>query len=201
MAEFLWAFGLAVVLVFLLMGVLFESAFLPLSVLPAVPVAVLGAFWALAASRVPLDGTGMAGLVILAGIVVNNAIVLVDQINRNRQGGGSREQAILDAAQTRLRPILMTALTTIAGLIPMAFPDLTGGGAQGIFSYQALAICVLGGLALSTALTPFIVPICYTVFDDLGLGLKKVVLRALPRRRVRASEPLAVSSSSSGNLS
>ena len=182
LAEIARAFLLAVVLVFLLMGILFESAFLPLSVLPAVPVAVLGAFWGLAISRVPLDGTGMAGLVILAGIVVNNAIVLVDQINRNRKSGQGRESAILDAAQARLRPILMTALTTIAGLIPMAFPQLVGAGSGGLFSYQALAMCVLGGLALSTALTPFIVPLCYTFFDDLARGLSKVAVASLPAR-------------------
>ena len=188
MKEIFRAFFLAVVLVFLLMGILFESAFLPLAVLPAIPAAILGAFWALAITRVPLDATGMAGLVILAGIVVNNAIVLVDQINRNRRAEGmDRERAILEAARTRLRPILMTALTTIAGLIPMAMPMLTGGS-RGVFSYQALAVCVLGGLVFSTLVTPFAIPLFYTLFDDLGRGVRALLSRASPVRATRTLE-------------
>ncbi|MFH2000132.1 MAG: efflux RND transporter permease subunit [Planctomycetota bacterium] len=162
------AFLLSVVLVFILMGTLFESTILPLSVLLSIPFAIVGSYWLLAATGTALDANGMVGFILLAGIVVNNAIVLLDHINKLRNTGLSRRNAIIQGGRERLRPICMTALTTIFGLLPMAMPSVFTTGAQSaIFSYRSIAIVVLGGLLLSTLSTLFVVPLFYTFFDDL----------------------------------
>ena len=149
--------------VFILMAVLFESLVLPLSVLASVLMAFPGVVLALYVSRTAFDNVVMFGCIILVGIVVNNAIVLVDRINRIRREGVPRRQAILQAGRDRFRPILMTALTTIVGLIPMAFGD-SGTG----IPYAPLGKTVMGGMFTSTFLTLIAVPVFYTIFDDLG---------------------------------
>ena len=159
---------LSVVLVFLLMGILFESLLLPLSVLTTIPFAVLGAFWTLYASGTPMDSVGWIGIIILVGVVVNNGIVLIDKIHRLRVDDGlDREVAVVEGAAARVRPILMTALTTVVGLLPMALGEAP---TQGI-DYRALATCVAGGLAICTFFTLWVVPLAYTVIDDLSLTL------------------------------
>jgi HAE1 family hydrophobic/amphiphilic exporter-1 len=168
---------LATSFVFLLMGILFESWLLPLAVLACMPFALTGAQWLLFATGTPRDVMAMVGLVILIGIVVNNGIVLVDAINRRRQGGQDRVDAICDAGRERLRPILMTALTTVGGLLPLA----VGGAQVAGISYAPLALTVIGGLATSTALTLVVVPAAYVALDDLGtllLGTLQARLRA-----------------------
>ncbi|MBU0754518.1 MAG: efflux RND transporter permease subunit, partial [Planctomycetes bacterium] len=161
------AFFLSVTLVFILMGILFESTVLPLSVLLSVPFACTGSIYLLAISGVPLDANGMVGFILLAGIVVNNAIVLIDHINMLRTTGLDRTAAILQGGRERLRPIFMTAMTTIFGLLPMALPTVFSSGGDGaVFSYRSLAVVVLGGLTLSTLSTLFVVPLFYTFLDD-----------------------------------
>ncbi len=151
--------------VFLLMGVLFESFVLPLSVILSVPLAFVGSFWLMFLTATPIDIMSQIGFVILVGIVVNNAIVLIDFINRLRAQGLSRAEAILEAGKHRFRPILMTAFTTIGGLIPMAI-----GGAQMIgIPYAPMGRTIIGGLLTSTLLSLLAVPWAYTLFDDMRM--------------------------------
>lgn len=154
---------LAVVFVFLLMGVLFESFVLPLCVIVSIPFAFIGAYWMLFLTGTTFDLMAGIGMIILIGIGVNNAIVLVDLINRLRKEGMSRREAILEAGQRRFRPILMTALTTIFSLLPMA---LGKAGMIGI-PYAPLGRTLIGGMFSATVLTLLLVPITYTYFDDL----------------------------------
>lgn len=162
------AMMLSVVLVFLLMGILFESLLLPLSVLTTIPFAILGAFWTLYVTGTPMDSIGWIGIIILVGVVVNNGIVLIDKIHRLRiEDGLPRAEAVIQGASARVRPILMTALTTVVGLLPMAMGDAP---TQGI-DYRALSTCVAGGLAICTFFTLWVVPLSYTLIDDLSIKL------------------------------
>ena len=172
-----FALLLAVVCVFLLMGVLFESVALPFSIILSIPFAFTGVYWALWLTDTPMDLMAGVGLIILIGIVVNNAIVLVDRISELRRRGVPRLEAIVQAGEHRLRPILMTALTTIFGLIPMAV------GTQSLVGipYSPLGRAVMGGLVASTLLTLFVVPLFYTYMDDLGATYRRL-WRAAARR-------------------
>lgn len=154
---------LAVCFVFLLMGVLFESIVLPFSILLSIPFAFVGVYWALFLTNTSFDMMAGVGVIILIGIVVNNAIVLVDRIGDLRQGGMARAAAVCEAGRQRLRPIVMTAATTIFGLVPMAI------GTQSLVGipYAPLGRAIIGGLAASTVLTLFVVPLFYTLLDDV----------------------------------
>lgn len=176
-----------VIFVFLLMGMLFESAILPLSVILAIPLAMVGANLALYVTGTPMDGTAQLAFILLAGIVVNNGIVLVDRIRQVRDAGGTRTEAVLTGCTQRVRPVLMTALTTMFGLLPMALPDVFATSTNSGLNYQSLAIATLGGLFLSTLLTLLVVPLFYTLFDDLG----QMLLRIIYVRRARRGQPAA----------
>jgi len=161
---------LAIVCVFLLMGVLFESFVLPFSIVVSIPFAFVGVYWTLFLTGTAFDVMAGVGLVILIGLVVNNAVVLVDLVNQNLREGMERREAIVDAGRRRLRPILMTALTTIFGLVPMA----VGRSSLVGIPYAPLGRALIGGMVASTVLTLAVVPLCYTYFDDLsrwGAGL------------------------------
>lgn len=170
MGEMLLALALSVVLIFLLMGILFESFLLPFSVMFTIPYAVVGAYWSLYLTGTAMDTVGWIGIIILVGVVVNNGIVLIDRVHRLRTSGVERTLAVLDGAGHRVRPIMMTALTTVCGLIPMAISDPPSGG----IDYRALATCVGGGLAFSTFFTLSVVPLAYTVMDDFGQAMSKM---------------------------
>jgi len=163
----------SVIFVFLIMGVLFESFILPLSVLIAIPAAFVGSYWLMYITGTTFEIMAGIGLVVLIGVVVNNAIVFIDLTNQYRNSGMQREQAILVAGMNRFRPILMTALTTIFGLLPMTIGNT---GLVGI-PYAPMGITLIGGLISSTFLTLFAVPIFYTYFDDLGNFFKKFIKR------------------------
>ncbi len=158
-----FALGLAVVFVFLLMGLLFESFVLPLAVIVAVPFSMLGVYWTLSLTSTPLDTMATIGIVILVGVVVNNAIVLVDMANRLRFEGKSRYDALVNAGRHRFRPIMMTTLTTVCGMIPMAVGNSKIVG----MSYSPLGRTMIGGLLVSSILTLVVVPLLYTLLDDL----------------------------------
>lgn len=153
---------LAIVLVYMVMASQFESVIHPFTVMFTMPLATIGVLYMLFFTGHKLSVTSLIGVIMLAGIVVNNAIVLVDYINQLRSKGKELLEAVVEAGQTRLRPILMTALTTILGLVPLALRP--GAGAE---MQQPLAIAVIGGLVTATFLTLFIIPIVYTVFDRL----------------------------------
>jgi HAE1 family hydrophobic/amphiphilic exporter-1 len=154
---------LAITFVFLLMGLLFESFVLPLAVITAVPFAYLGVVWTLYLTETPLDMMARIGIVILVGVVVNNAIVLVDMANRLRAEGMDRFSALIDAGRHRFRPIMMTTLTTVCGLIPMALGTSKAVG----LPYAPLGRTMIGGLLAATLLTLVIVPLFYALLDDL----------------------------------
>jgi HAE1 family hydrophobic/amphiphilic exporter-1 len=183
--ELLSAMALGITLVFLLMGVLFESVILPGSILITIPFALFGAFWSLFLFYGRLDSMALVGCILLCGIVVNNGIVLLDAIHRLRGAGLPREQAILEGTQRRLRPILMTASTTIVGLLPMALFGESGGG----LSYVSMAIAVAGGLGFSTVFTAFVVPLTYTYMDDLASWLRSVWNAAIAPLRASDQAP------------
>jgi HAE1 family hydrophobic/amphiphilic exporter-1 len=168
---------LAVVFVFLLMGVLFESFVLPLSVLLSIPFSFLGVFWTLYLTDTPFDLMAGIGSVILIGVVVKNAIVLIDRVNQLRQEGMDRTEAIVTGGRQRLRPILMTTATTVFGWLPMA----VGGSSMMGMSYAPMGRAMMGGMVVSTGLTLLVVPLFYTFFDDL----REVWRRAIAGLRAR----------------
>ena len=151
----------AVAIVFIVMVATFSSIVQPLILLISIPFAATGAIGLLLATDTPLGVSAIIGMLLLVGVVVTNAIVLIDLINQYRREGKPTQQAIMDGARQRLRPILMTALATIFALTPMAI-GLTGSGG---FISQPLAIVVIGGLFSSTVLTLVIVPVLYWLVE------------------------------------
>ena len=125
---------------------------------------LFGVAWTLYLTSTPLDIMAIVGLIILVGVVVNNGIVLIDQVQQRRADGEPRDRALVNGGQQRVRPILMTALTTIGGLIPMAL----GHAALLGIEYYPLGRVVIGGLLTGTALTLFAVPLLYSLLDDLS---------------------------------
>jgi len=154
------AVALAVVLVYIVMAAQFESLRYPFIMMFSVPLMVIGVAISLWITNTLLGITAVIGILVLVGIVVNNGIVLVDYINQKKAEGHSTYDAILISGQDRIRPILMTALTTMLGLIPLAL-----GIGEGTEMNQPMAIVVIGGLFTSTLLTLFIVPIIYSLID------------------------------------
>jgi multidrug efflux pump subunit AcrB len=150
---------LAITIVYVVMVATFRSLVQPLILLVSVPFAATGALLALLATSTPLGVPAMIGLLMLVGVVVSNAIVLIDLINQYRAQGMALQEAITEGARKRLRPIVMTAAATIFALLPMAV-GVTGGGA---FISQPLALVVIGGLLTSTLLTLIVVPVLYTL--------------------------------------
>lgn len=181
--EMSYALVLAVTAVFLLMGVLFESFLLPFSVLFSIPLAFLGVYWTLYLTGTPMDDLASVGVIVLVGVVVNNAIVLVDMVNRLRGEGMSRLDAILEAGANRFRPILMTTFTTVFGLIPMAVGNSNMIG----MPYAPLGRTLMGGLLSSTFLTLLVVPLFYTYLDDLAGFLRTLFGGVMPRAEERAA--------------
>lgn len=151
---------IAVYLVFAVMAIQFESVIFSLVVLFSIPFSLTGAFLALYITGSSISMTSLIGLVMLAGIVVNNAIVLVDYAGTLRREGMEVHEALVTAGKRRLRPILMSSLTTIVGLIPMA----AGFGGE-VEMMQGMAVVVIGGLSLSTVLTLVLIPTFYLIFD------------------------------------
>ena len=151
----------AIVLVFLIMVATFRSLVQPLILLVSIPFAATGAVAGLLLTDTPLGVPAMVGLLMLIGIVVTNAIVLIDLINQYRLRGQDLHSAVIDGARLRLRPIIMTATATIFALVPMGL-GLTGGGA---FISRPLAVVVIGGLISSTVLTLLLVPVLYSLVE------------------------------------
>ncbi len=178
-AETGWfAFGFAIVLVYLLMAALFESFAQPFTIMFSVPFALLGVAVVLKLTDQPLDTMSNIGLIILLGVVVNNAIVLIDHINQLRSRGMSREEAIITGGRHRLRPILITAVTTLLGLAPLVAPIILPqwfGPLEGrAGTWAPIGLVIMGGLTTSTFLTLLIIPTVYTLMDDLSVFIHRV---------------------------
>jgi HAE1 family hydrophobic/amphiphilic exporter-1 len=167
--NFITALVLSVLLVYIVMGALFESYVLPLSILVTVPLAFIGVYWVMYLTGTPMDTVAMIGCILLVGVIVNNGIVIVDHINQLRKTGLDRDEAILLGGHHRLRPVMMTALTTILGCVPLAL----GGTIGGELSFNSLGRTLIGGLTAGTILTLVIVPLVYSLIDDLRLWFLK----------------------------
>lgn len=159
-SSLMMALALAVFLVYLVMASQFESLLNPFIILFSIPLAVLGSVLGLYLTGTNISVIVLIGVIMLTGIVVNNAIVLVDRINQLRHAGLAKAEAIIDASRSRFRPIIMTSLTTILGLSPLAFSS--GEGAE---LRAPLAITVMSGLLIATLLTLILIPVLYSIFD------------------------------------
>ena len=162
-ANFITGILLAIIMIYLVMGALFESFILPLSILTTIPVSFLGVWWTMFLTRTPMDTVTYIGMFLMVGVIVNNGIVIVDHINQLRAQGNDRLHAILQAGRDRFRPVTMTALTTILGCVPLA----VGRGLGGEIAFHSVGRALIGGLTMGTFLTLFIVPLFYTIIDDL----------------------------------
>jgi HAE1 family hydrophobic/amphiphilic exporter-1 len=149
---------LAVLLVYLVMASQFESLVQPFVILFTIPLGLIGVVWALFLTSTTISVVAMIGVIMLTGIVVNNAIVLIDAVNRARQRGLDKHAAILSAARARLRPIVITTVSTILGLVPMAM-----GFGDGAEVRTPMAITVIGGMTVSTLLTLVVIPVVYSL--------------------------------------
>jgi hydrophobic/amphiphilic exporter-1 (mainly G- bacteria), HAE1 family len=189
--DMFFALGLGILLVYMTIAAQFESLLNPFAIMFSLPLAGIGVFFMLLVTRTTVNMMSLLGIMMLAGIVVNNAILLIEFITQLRERGLPRREAILQAGQTRLRPILMTALVSIMGGLPVAL----GIGSSGAEWRRPLGIAVLGGLTTSTFLTLFVIPVIYTLLDDL-------VVRVRRRRVVPAvTTPQAVAGASNGEMS
>ena len=173
--------SLAVVL--LLMMALFESFSQPFAILITLPLAMVGTFWGLWAFGFTFEILAFIGLIILIGVVVNNGIVMVDHVNQLRNAGADRASAVVDGCGDRMRPVLMTVITTVVGLTPLAISSFTVAGIY----VQSMAVTMIFGLISSTVFTLIGLPVWYCAVEDAGAMLAGL----LPRRRVKTTAETA----------
>jgi hydrophobic/amphiphilic exporter-1 (mainly G- bacteria), HAE1 family len=182
-AALLFAIALAAIITYMLLASQFESLVHPFTIMGAVPLASIGALGLLLVTGMSLNLYSFIGLILLIGLVVKNSILLVDYTNTLRARGLERDAALREAGPVRLRPILMTSLTVIFGVAPIAL-----GLSEGAELRQPMAIAVIGGLTTSTFLTLLVIPVVYSLVDDGWLWLT-VRARAIGRRRAGAPAP------------
>jgi len=175
LANMMFAGALSIVFIYLLMGFLFESFILPLSIITTIPLAGIGVVWIHIAAGKDIDFLGAVGAILLIGVVVNNAIVLIDYVIRLRSEGHDRRDALLLAADRRFRPIAMTALTTIIGMVPLTLQSPSDIG----LSYKSFGLGLIGGMSTATLLTLLVVPVFYTLFDDARHAFVRAIQRSL----------------------
>lgn len=169
MTDLIIALLLGILFIYLILVVQFENFIDPLSILFSLPLAIIGAIWSMYLSKSTISMTAMIGLILLMGLVTKNAILLIDYAKRQRSHVSGREEALVQAGMIRLRPILMTSLAMIFGMIPTALSHEMGSEIT-----SPMGIVIIGGLISSTLLTLFVVPIMYTLFDDLQILLSKL---------------------------
>jgi len=157
-----FALFLSIILVYMVMASQFESLVHPFTILLTIPLAGVGAILIFFLFGKTLNIMAYIGMIMLAGIAVNDSIILVDAINQLKRSGLSRWDAILEAGQRRIRPIIMTSLTTILALLPLTF-----GFGEGASLRSPMALAVIGGLVTSTILTLIVIPCVYLVFDQM----------------------------------
>jgi HAE1 family hydrophobic/amphiphilic exporter-1 len=170
---------LALALIYFVMAALFESLLFPTAIWTQIIFAVVGVFWFFFITRTKMSIMGMIGILILIGVVVNNGIVLIDHVNQLRERGLERETAIIQGAKHRMRPILMTASTTILSLVPLSIVKTSIGG-EGGPPYFPMARAIVGGLTFSTIITLLFLPTIYILLDDARQWATRI--RAMARR-------------------
>ncbi len=172
----------ALPLVYMLLAALFESYSQPLTIMFSVPFSLLGVGVAMKAASQPWDTMSMIGLIVLLGVVVNNAIVLINHINFLRKTGMGRDEAIVTGGQHRLRPILITAVTTILGMVPLVapyfLPQVFGPMEGRAASWAPIGLVIVGGLTTSTFLTLMIIPTIYSLIDDAARFVRRIAAAA-----------------------
>ena len=179
--DILISLALAVIFVYIVLAAQFESFVYPFSIMLALPMSIIGAVIALLIAGSSMSVMSMIGIIMLMGLVTKNGILLVDYINIQRERGHSREEAILIAGPTRLRPIPMTTFAMIFGMIPVAFAVSEGSEFR-----SPMGQAVIGGLVTSTILTLFVVPVVYTILDDISF--KKLIDKILRRNKTNTPE-------------
>jgi hydrophobic/amphiphilic exporter-1 (mainly G- bacteria), HAE1 family len=166
------AFIVAIVLVYMVMASQFESLVDPFIIMFTVPLSIIGVLWLLFITGTPLSVMAIVGVVMLVGIAVNNGIVLVDYMNQLRHRGSGLYEAAEESGVVRFRPVLMTAMTTIVGMVPLALE--IGEGAE---TWAPLARSVIGGLIMTTILTLVVIPVVYIIFEEWGEKAKRFFFR------------------------
>jgi HAE1 family hydrophobic/amphiphilic exporter-1 len=178
---------MAIILVYIVMAALFESLLLPMSIMTSVPLALGGAVWMIYFMDNQFDQITLIGCIIMVGVIVKNGIVVVDYTSQLYSKSGDRTDAVLRAGRDRFRPVIMTALTTILGLVPLALAK-TGGAS----TFSGLGQAWIGGLTVGTVLTLFVVPVFFTIFDDIHLWARSFFGNLLGRRVESQEAPVAV---------
>lgn len=173
MNVMLFNIGIAFFLIYLIMASLFESLLYPTSVISCIFFGVIGIFWFFFITGTNFDLMAFIGILILMGIVVNNGIVLIDHINHLRTEGLSRRDAVIQGGRDRMRPILMTAATTVLGLVPLSIGTTQIGG-EGP-PYFPMARAIVGGLTFSTGVTLIVLPSIYVILDDISIWSRRVI--------------------------
>lgn len=184
--QFFLNLYLALGLIFAVMASLFESIRQAVALMISLPFALAGAFWTLYLAGVDFDQPASIAVLLLLGIVVNNGIVMVEHINLYRREGWERHRAMIQGGKERLRPILMTALTTLVGLVPIIIQKPSLGGVY----YYSMAYVIIGGLMLSTLLTTLFLPATISLVEDFPAWFKRVVMWSL--RKLRIAKPIAL---------
>ena len=172
-----YTFMIAVFLIYFILVWQFESFIMPFVIILSIPLSTTGAFYALYLAGLSIDAMVSVGFVMLAGIVVNNAIVLIDFINFRREVGDNMNKALITAGKTRLRPILMTTLTTVLGMLPLMFSN--GEGSE---IYKGMSFVVVFGLSAATLLTLIVIPVFYYFIDDFVKACKKLKKSILAKK-------------------
>jgi hydrophobic/amphiphilic exporter-1 (mainly G- bacteria), HAE1 family len=185
-AALFMALGLSIAFMYMILASQFGSFIHPFTIMLALPFAVVGAMVALVVARFSLDAMSMIGMILLMGLVSKNSILLVEFTNQMRQRGMSTREAILHAGPVRLRPILMTTLSMICGMLPVAVGF--GAGAE---MRQPMGVSVIGGVITSTVLTLVVVPVAYSLIDDLGNWIVRRFRRGKKTQNLRAESQLA----------
>lgn len=173
MNTMLFNIGIAFFLIYLIMAALFESLLYPTSVITCIFFGIVGVLWFFFITGTTFDLMAFIGILILMGIVVNNGIVLIDHINHLRGEGLSRREAVIQGGRDRMRPILMTAATTVLGLIPLCFGTTQIGGSGP--PYFPMARAIVGGLTFSTIVTLLVLPSIYVILDDLRIWSSRIL--------------------------